>query len=162
MTLNKDYKPKAYSLAGYVTSDQHALFFPTFSAMTEMIDEADADGTPVLQMLEPRSEDANSRGRYQKQLCLELSEISRLLGPQIINSVAFTGSDPYLPSGSDVGILFETKQPAVLKTFIAARQMAIKQTNPAFKAVNGEIEGVAYAGVDSPERSVCSYVAGLE
>ena len=160
--LIKDLKPQPDPLAAYVPFDQHALFFPTFSAMTEMMDEADADGTPVLQMLEPRSEDANSRGRYQKQLCLELSEISRLLGPQVINSVAFTGSDPYLPSGTDVGVLFETKQPAVLKAFIAARQMAMKQTNPAVKAVNGEIEGVAYSGVVSPDRSVCSYVAGLE
>ena len=159
--LIKDLKPQPDPLAAYIPFDQHALFFPTFSAMTEMMDEADADGTPVLQMLEPRSEDANSRGRYQKQLCLELSEISRLLGPQIINSVAFTGSDPYLPSGTDIGVLFETKQPAVLNTFIVARQMAMKQTNPAVKAVNGEIEGVAYAGVVSPDRSICSYTAGL-
>ena len=161
-TLVKDLKPQPDPLAAYVPFDQHALFFPAFSAMTEMIDEADAAGTPVLQMLEPRSEDANSRGRYQKQLCLELSDISRLLGPQIINSVAFTGSDPYLPSGTDVGVLFESKQPGVLRTFIAARQMAMQQASPSVKAVNGELEGVPYTGVVSPDRSVCSYVTALE
>ena len=85
--LSKDLKPQLDPLAAYVPFDQHALLFPTFSAMSEMIDEADAAGTPVLQMLEPRSEDANSRGRYQKQLCLELSEISRLLGPQAAKHV---------------------------------------------------------------------------
>src|SRR5260370_20427069 len=129
--LIKDLKPQPDPLAAYVPSDQHALFFPTFSAMTAMIDEADADGTPLLQLLEPRAEDANSRGRYQKQLCLELNEISRLLGPQVIGSVAFTGSAPYLLTGSDVGILFETKSPAVLKAFIAARHTAVQQANSA-------------------------------
>jgi len=62
--------------------DQHALFFSSFDAMSRWIDEADQDGTPVLQMFEPRAEDANSRGRYQKQLCLELNALSRLIGPQ--------------------------------------------------------------------------------
>src|SRR5207247_10253976 len=160
--LIKDIKPQADPLAAYVPFDQHALFFPTFLAMTQMADKADADGTPVLQLLEPRSEDANSRGRYQKQLCLELNEVSRLLGPQVIGSVAFTGSDPYLRTGTDVGILFETKSPALLKTFIMARQMAVQQTNSSLTAAKGEIEGVAYAGVISPDRAVSSYVAALD
>lgn len=160
--LIKDLKPQTDPLAACVPFDQHAIFFPSFTAMTEMMDEADADGTPVLQLLEPRSEDANARGRYQKQLCLELSDLSRLLGPQVINGVAFTGSDPYLRTGTDIGVLFETKSPAVLQTFIAARQTAVKQANSAVKAVSGEIEGVHYTGVVSPDRSVCSYVAALD
>jgi len=160
--LIKDAKPKADPLASFVPFDQHAVFFPSFSAMTELIDEADTDGTPILQLLEPRAEDANSRGRYQKQLCLELNEISRLLGPRVIDSVAFTGSDPYLRTGTDVGILFETKSPGLLKTFIGARQTAIQQTNSTVKSVQGEIEGVPYAGVVSPDRSVSSYVAALD
>ena len=161
-TLIKDSKPSPDPLAAYVPFDQHALFFPSFTAMTDMIDEADADGTPILQLLEPRSEDANSRGRYQKQLCLELNEVSRLLGPQVIGSVAFTGSDPYLRTGTDVGILFETKSPALLKTFIMARQTAVQQTNSLLTIAKGEIEGVAYAGVVSPDRVVSSYVAALD
>jgi hypothetical protein len=115
-----------------------------------------------LQLLAPRAEDANSRGRYQKQLCLELNEISRLLGPRVIDSVALTGSDPYLRTGTDVGILFETKSPGLLKTFILARQTAIQQTNSAVKSVQGEIEGVSYSGVVSPDRTVSSYVAALD
>ena len=160
--LIKDLKPGTDPLAACIPFDQHAIFFPSFPAMTEMMDEADADGTPVLQLLEPRSEDANARGRYQKQLCLELSDLSRLLGSQVINSVAFTGSDPYLRTGTDIGVLFETKSPAVLQSFIAARQTAVKQANAAVKAVSGEIEGVLYTGVVSPDRSVCSYVAALD
>ena len=130
--------------------------------MTEMMDEADADGTPVLQLLEPRSEDANTRGRCQKQLCLELNDLSRLLGPQVIGSVALTGSDPYLRTGTDLGILFETKSPGLLKTYLFARQAAAQQTNAVVKSVKGEIEGVVYAGAVSPDRAVCSYVAALD
>jgi len=161
-SLMKEAKPKADPLAACIPSDQHALFFPSFVAMTEMLDEADADGTPILQLLEPRSEDANSRGRYQKQLCLELNEISRLLGPQVIASVAFTGSDPYLRTGTDVGVLFETRSPALLQTFIQTKQAAMHQSNSAVKVLQAEIEGVPYAGAVSDDRVVCSYVAALD
>jgi len=160
--LLTDPKPAVDPLAAYIPSDQHAIFFPTFSAVTEMMDEADADGSPVLQLMEPRSEDANSRGRYQKQLCLELNEISRLLGPRVIGSVAVTGSDPYLRTGTDVGVLFETKSSGILKTFVMASQSAAKQSNSAVRAVSGELEGVAYSGVLSPDRAVSSYVAALD
>ncbi|HEX4643972.1 MAG TPA: hypothetical protein VH598_00030, partial [Verrucomicrobiae bacterium] len=113
--LIKDLKPELDPLAAFIPADQHALFFPSFQALAEMMDEADTNGTPILQIFEPRSEDMDSRGRYQKQLCLGMSEIARRLGPQVIGSAAFTGSDPYLRTGTDLGVLFEAKQPEVLK-----------------------------------------------
>ena len=101
-SLLQNPKPALDPLAAHIPFDQHALFFPNFEALSHWIAEADRDGTPVLQMFEPRAEDANSRGRYQKQLCLELNDLSRLLGPKLIGSSAMTGSDPYLRTGTDV------------------------------------------------------------
>src|SRR6185503_6975006 len=45
-------KPQQDPLARYIPADQHAIFFPTFSAMTALLDEADAGGTPVLHLVE--------------------------------------------------------------------------------------------------------------
>jgi len=155
-------KPLLDTLALYVPGDQHAIFFPSFNALIAVMNEAEADVTPFLNLLEPRSEDAITRDRYHRQLCLELSDVSRTFGPQLISSVALTGSDPYLVSGSDIAVLFETKSPNIIRTFVSARQTAIKQTNSAVRAVEGEIEGVGYSGVVSADRSVSSYVAALE
>lgn len=146
-------------LAANIPFDQHAIFFPSFQGMTEMLDEADGNGTPLLQWYEARSENADCRDRYQQQLCLGLNEISRRLGPKVIRSAAFTGSDPYLRTGSDVGVLFETSNPDALKAFMLARQTAAMQGAPEVKGVQGETNGVAYVGVVSPDRTVCSYVA---
>lgn len=154
-------KPELDPLAAFIPADQYALFFPSFQAMTEMMDEADANGTPVLQMLEPRSEDANARGRYQRQLCLELNDLSRLLGPQVVTSEAFTGSDPFLRMGTDVAILFEAKNPQLLQAGIIARHTAARTANPAAKSVSGIIEGVPYTGVVSPDRAISSYLAAV-
>ncbi len=161
-SLLQERKPALDPLAAHIPFDQHVLFFPSFEAMSRWIDEADQDGTPVLQMFEPRAEDANSRGRCQRQLCLELNDLSRLIGPKLIASAAFTGSDPYLRTGTDIGILYETTSPSALKTLLQAKHAAAQQANPAVKAVKGDITGVSYTGVVSEDRTVSSYVAALE
>ncbi|EEF59613.1 hypothetical protein [Pedosphaera parvula] len=157
--LIKDVKIECDPLAASIPADQHALFFPSFTAMTQVMDEADAHGTPLLQMFESRSIDTDSRGRYEKQLCLGLNELSRRFGPQVIRSIAFTGSDPYLRTGTDIGIVFEATQPEMLKTFLLARQGAVVQGD--IKPVRGEILEASYSGVVSPDRSICSYVASV-
>lgn len=155
----KDSKPELDPLAARIPADQYALFFHSFEAMTQTMDEADRSGTPILQYIEPRSEDADCRGRYHHQLCLDLSDISRLLGPQLITSVAFTGSDPYLRAGTDVAVLFETKTASAVKAFILARQAAAAQANREAQAVQGSMEGIAYSGVATADRTISSYVA---
>ena len=122
--------------------------------MTEFFDEADANGTPVLQLFEPRAEDANARGRYQAQLCLGLSDISRMLGPQVVASAAFTGSDPFLRVGTDFAVLFEARNVDVLKTFLVVRQKAAQAGNNSVRAASGDVAGVPFTGVLSPDRSV--------
>jgi hypothetical protein len=155
-------KPALDALAANIPFDQHAIFFSSFDAMSRWIQEADDDGTPILRIFEPRAEDANSRGRYQRQLCLALDEMSRLLGPKLITSIAFTGSDPYLRTGTDVGILYQATSGLTLKTLIQGKHAAAQQANPAVKAVQGDIAGVSYTGVVSADRSISSFVAALE
>lgn len=159
--LTKGEKPAADPLARNIPADQHVIFFPSFTAMVELLDEARLNGTPILRMLNPRSEDNKARERYERQLCLASDGLSRLLGPQMVASVAFTGSDPDLRSGSDVAVLFEAKDPALLKGTIMARQAAAQKADPAIKAVSGKIQDVAYQGILSPDRAVSSYVAVL-
>ena len=157
--LNQGIDPQLDLLSEYIPHDQHAIFFPSFSAMIQLVDKSDELGTPVMFTMEPRAEDAKTKDRYQTQLCLEASQLSRLLGPSIINSVAVTGSDPYLRTGSDVAILFDAKHPTTLSTYIRGKHAAALKADPTVKELSGEIEGLAYEGVASPDRTVCSFVA---
>ena len=154
--------PQLDPLANNLPADQHALFFPSFSAMVEMMDEAQAHGTPILHLAQPRSEDARVKDRYERQLCLSVDAISRLLGPQVVASVAFTGSDAYLPTGSDIAVLFEAKKPEVLGVYLAGKYATVvKQLDNGAKAVSGTAAGTSYQGVRTADRSICSYSAML-
>jgi hypothetical protein len=154
--------PKKDVLASFVPMDQYAVFFPTFQAMLDLVDELDSRGTPVLQLMEPRSEDALTRQRYQRQLCLPTSQLSRIFGPALVKSVAFTGSDPYFRTGTDLAVLFETVNPGLLTTTVAMRHASALKKNADCKKVKGSIMGVSYSGVVSTDRNISSYMAVLK
>lgn len=149
-------------LAAAIPHDQHALFFPSFAALVELIDETRARGTPVLRLMEQRSEDARTMERYEKQLCLPLDDFARLFGPALISSVAMTGSDPYLRTGSDLAVLFETEKASLLKAAITARYTRVLAENRYAKTLSGTTpEGARFVGVTTAGRDVCSYLATL-
>ena len=160
--LIKDMKPELDPLAASIPADQHVIFFPTFSAAVLTADQAELQGTPILHLAEPRSEDARTAERYQKQLCLSLTGLGRLLGPKVVKSVALTGSDPYFHTGTDVAVLFETENSAALKNLLMTQVAIAASKTPNAKAERGEIDGLTYRGVRSPDRSVCSYIAQLD
>ncbi len=159
--LIKDKNPALDPLAGYIPSDQHVIFMKTFDDMLAIMDEADASGTPVLGLLETRSEDGNTRRKVEVQICLKPDALSRLLGGKMIDSVAFTGSDPYLRTGSDVAVLFETGMSEELLLVISQKHAAAKQTYPDAEMITGELSGISWTGVKTADRRICSYAAAV-
>jgi hypothetical protein len=160
--LVKDLNPKLDPLAASIPADQHAVFFSTFSLAVLTADQAKIQGTPILHLAEPRSEDARTAERYQRQLGLSMAGLGRLLGPKVAKSVALTGSDPYFRTGTDVAVLLETDKPELLENLLLAQIMVASQKTPGAKPERGEVKGLAYRGVRSPDRSLCSYVARLD
>ncbi|MEW6074119.1 MAG: hypothetical protein AB1726_16170 [Planctomycetota bacterium] len=146
-------------LASLVPADQHALFFPSFGALVRLADEAAQAGAPALAVLSDSARDARTRERYERQLCLSLDAWARRLGELAVTSVAITGSDPYLRTGTDVAILFEARQPELLYAFVRARQDAARQAAPEAANIAGTVGAQAYEGVLSPSRRLSSFVA---
>lgn len=160
--LVKDADPKPDPLAKLIPDDQHALFFPSFASMVALAENATEQSAPVLSFAEPRAESANVRKRYERQLCLSLGSAARLLGPRMIKSVAFTGGDPYLRTGSDVAVIFEAKSDTeALRKMLEAQVTLAASAHPSVLPVEGKIGKVTYIGRRSPDRSICSYVAAV-
>jgi len=152
--------PELDPLAALLPDDQHAVFFPSFEALMAVADHAERHGAPVLAALEPRSESAGTRARYEHQLGLPLSAVARLVGPAVVGSVALTGSDAYLRTGSDVALLL-AGEPQVLLPLVTARVLLAAGSEPGAERVQGELLGAAYSGAATPDRSFCSYVAAV-
>ena len=99
--------------------------------------------------------------RYERQLGLSLTGLGRLLGPLVARSVALTGSDPYFRTGTDVAVLFEAENAALLEALLTAQITRAAAHEPTAKPESGLIDGLSYQGVRSPDRTVCAYVARL-
>jgi hypothetical protein len=158
-----DWKPlltnaetKLDPLAARVPADQHALFFASFPSFVATLDEANRLGSIGLSLLETRAADARTHQRYEHQLGLELSELARTFGPLVVESVALTGSDPYLRTGSDVALLLRAKAPEVVAGYVAARQEAAAGNH-----TTGKAGATAYRAVVDSTRSISSYLATL-
>jgi len=157
-SLTAGLEPERDPLADLVPADQYGAFFADFNAFVSVVEEARANGTPVLQLLEARSEDSLTQPFYERQLCLPLDDMARLLGPRLVRGVALTGCDPFLRMGTDLAVIFEAAQADALGPLVMARVGTAAQA-AGVERREGEAAGVPYAVWRSPDRSVCSYAA---
>ena len=160
----KDEKPKLDSIASILPHDQHAIIFSSYSSMLEVMEEATARGTPLLRLSEDRAESARSKEKYSRQLCLPVDELSRILGPKLISSVAITGSDPFLRTGTSLTLIFEAKQKEGLLAALALRRVQAKEKFPQSKTLSGKIPKSTnhkYEGIASPDRTIKSLVSSF-
>jgi len=155
-------EPAIDPLAAVVPADQHAVFFRSFASFVRVLDELAALGEAPLALFEERSSDAGTRGRTERQLALELDAVARALGGLAVRSVALTGSDPYLRTGSDLALLFACDDPDALRAFVRVRQMEAQMAVPETATLGGRLaDGTHWEGVASPSRAVSSYLAEL-
>jgi hypothetical protein len=153
--------PKLDPLSPLIPADQHVLFFPSFKALIRVADEASINGAAVLNFTQVRAEDAESQKRYETQLGFSLDATARLLGPTIIRSVAITGGDLYLRTGSDVAVLFEAVDAPALLAILLSQAELKTADYPGRTAQQGTIGGVRYDGFASDDRVISSYMTVL-
>lgn len=153
----RDKEIETDALAALVPADQYTLFFPSFVDMLALMDLADESATPVLHAVEMRAQDARTRARYERQLCLRTDALSRALGPHLIDAVAFTGSDPFLRDGTDVAVLFGTGGPEALAQVLQLRRKAAAGAEA--REETRTIAGHEVHVLSTPDRAVHSLMA---
>ena len=144
----KDEKPKLDSIASILPHDQHAIIFSTYSSMLKQWTKRPQEGS-ITWLDEGRAEKPAQR-KIPQQLCLPVDEFSRILGPKLISSVAITGSDPFLRTGTSLTLIFEAKQKEGLLAALALRRMQQRKIPSSQesvrqipKSVNHKYEGIA-------------------
>ena len=153
--------PELDPLAPLIPADQHVLFYPSFKALIRVIDETSENGAPVLNITQTRAEDAESQSRYETQLGISLDGTARLLGPTIIRSVAITGGDLYLRTGTDVALLFESFDAPALLAILLSQADFKAADYPGAKEQKGTIGDIPYDGIASEDRVISTYMAVL-
>lgn len=74
------------------------------------------NGGEISRMVTVRGWKNDSTARVERQLSMETSQLSRLLGPTVIEDQALVGRDLFLGDGASMGVMFHAKNAFLLRT----------------------------------------------
>ncbi len=114
--------PALDPLAAWIPQDQHAVFFPSLADLNRVLHEANHIGASALGLMDSGNQDTLIRERYERQLCFPIEQAANVIPTEAIRSIALTGSDSYLRTGSDVAFLFDCADPDLVRTFFHNQQ----------------------------------------
>ncbi|HVY29920.1 MAG TPA: hypothetical protein VHB79_25360 [Polyangiaceae bacterium] len=108
-------QPPEEPLAAAVPADFYFVRAKSFSAFTEMLGFVEGLGAPAADLLDGSASARGSLPRYLAELGVESGDLSRVLGPEVVDDFAVAGSDPYVHEGSDVTLIFRLKSPLLFR-----------------------------------------------
>jgi hypothetical protein len=150
-------KPDIGAMAKCVPEDFYLIEFRSLVKMLEVMDQSDLWGTHLFNQSVQEARTQLVAERLKKQLVVETNDLLRPFYDAVVEEVAATSSDLYLREGSDVTLLFRSKQPQVLRArmngFLSNAEKAGAKSNA------GNFLGVAFTHVATPDRSVHVYSA---
>jgi hypothetical protein len=147
-------KPPEEPLARAVPADFYFVRASSFGAFTQTLDFVETFGGPAADLLDDASAERATLPRYLAELGVESSDLSRVLGPDVIWDFAVAGSDPYLHQGSDVTLIFRLKSPLLFRAALSKALATHGAAHGGTQNSNFTHEGVLVDVARSPDGRV--------
>lgn len=141
-------------LAAWVPADFFYLHFSDLRQMVRLTEEVDTLITPIIRLLEARPGATRFAKRYERQLALKRSVLSKTFGNQAAKSVAVVASDPFLREGSDVSLLFHIKSQVLLESTLDGYAKAAQRERSDATVKTLQIAGHAVTVLSTPDRQI--------
>lgn len=147
-------------IAKMVPPECYYLRFASFSNYLWFQSLSQTRGGDLAQMAVLRGFNYETDKRMERLLNTKTTAIAKLFGDSIIGDMAIIGHDLYLQEGPSLGVLFEAKNMALLKTSLnAERTTAAKNlSNIGCKLETLEISGLKVSLLSSPDNQVRSFM----
>lgn len=153
--------PTISLIAALVPYDAYYCSFASISKEIETSDLLQQWGTSLLRTLTVSARDSDLPSKYQEQLCIGVSLLTRLFGDLVIGEIVLTGSDPFLKEGTDLTIIIQVKDRTVFDRQMRAYIEEALTKNPDAKSAASTHEGVEILSVTTPDQRIASHSAYL-
>ncbi len=144
-----DAKVPSEPLAQAAPADFYYVRLADLSVLFKLIDQLDAWGTPIANVVDSQGEDRGLAERYLTQLGLNRGPLARALGTQVVAELAVVGSDPYLREGSDITIIFRVKARALFDAAVGGTTSGHAEAHGGAVTVDTNVDGVTVHGTAS-------------
>ncbi len=148
------------SIAKAVPPECYYLRFASFSNYLWFQSLSETRGGDLAQMAVLRGFNYETNKRMERLLNTKTTAIAKLFGDSIIGDMAIIGQDLYLQEGPSLGVLFEAKNIALLKSSLGTeRTSAAKRlANVGCKLETLEIAGEKVSLLSTPDNQVRSFM----
>jgi hypothetical protein len=111
------------------------------------------NGGDIAKMVLIRGLADDAAGRLERQLNLQMTELSKTMGPAVIEDQAIIGTDLYLANGASMGVLLQAKQNFFLRTSLQGDRKRLAANDKSVTLVDDD-------GFDGAEVSLLSSADG--
>jgi hypothetical protein len=148
-------------LARAVPAEFYFVRARDFGKFLDLLDDVETFGEPAADVLDGHAEQRGTFSRYETELALERTALTRILGPQVVAELALTGSDPYLHEGSDVTLIFRVKNAALFSSALLGSLARRAEAHPGIKESSFSEDGVTVSVRRSSDGRVRQHRATL-
>jgi hypothetical protein len=134
--------PPEEPLARVVPAEFYFARARDFGKFLDLVTDVETFGQPAADLLDGHAEERGTFRRYETELALERSALTRVLGPAVVSELALVGSDPYVHEGSDVTLIFRVKNGALFSSALLGSLARHTAEHPDVKESSFDAEGV--------------------
>ena len=149
--------PTMFPAARLVPYDAYYCHFSSISKEIAASDLLKQWGASLLRAITVSARDSDVPSKYQDQLCIGVSVLTRLFGDLVIGEIALTGSDPFIKEGTDLAVIIQVKDRARFeKQMKGYRDAALARRRDA-QVRKSTYQGVDILSVATADRVVSSH-----
>ncbi|WP_164104270.1 hypothetical protein [Candidatus Laterigemmans baculatus] len=145
-------------IASRVPADCFYLRFGSFTNYLWFRDLSNQYGGDITRMVTLRGFDYGATRRTEARLVLKATELSRVMGPTVVDDMAFVGSDMFLTEGPSIGVLMKAKNVFLLGTSLRNDRNQAARTIPGATMRDVEIDGKTVSFLSTPDNRVRSFM----
>lgn len=147
------------AIAAHVPEECLYVRFGSFDNYRWLGDTLDRAGGDLTNLISARGLDDSIRVRLERQLALQESLLSDLLGGLVISDVALIGNDTFVREGASLGMLFEARSGTALAAALRMQRQQVLEAQADAGETEVEIAGRKVALLSTPDGRVRSYYA---
>lgn len=145
--------------ARHVPPECFYLRFGSFSNYLWFRDLSQLYGGDITDMISVRGVNDGGTQLIENQLCMKLTDLSRLLGATVVEDQAIIGTDLFLSEGASLGVMIKSKNRFLLETSIGAERTSKLKAEPEAKLTEEKIAGHTVSLLSTPDNRLRSFLA---
>lgn len=146
-------------MATRVPSDCFYLRYGSFENYLWFRDLSQEYGGDITRMVTLRGISNDTFGRMESQLNVKTTEMSRMLGPQVIEDQAIIGRDVFMEDGASIGVMFKARSPFLLRTSFSGERSKRAREDDAVTLETIKIDEHDVSFLSSADNRVRSFMA---